>query len=242
MQVRHHLRNFSNMIIETENYIFEDSLVRIDKMLGVSMIEQKPSMELPFIKDIPVDRGVCSYCTVMTVRMEMENCPTVEKMKETKAFQSELSAILSSHDQCVDIIALGNYVTAVFSTPLKVNIEGVIDKAAMVNSLAQVVSRKAKDIGGGAISVYIGIHYGTTAIMRLGRLNVNEVEPKGVVWMGDIIKKTRELADMDAPDYRNLKITEVVYNNLKESYQKLFHKELFESYYGGDIINTKMKN
>lgn len=230
------------MNIEAEKYIFEDSLARIDKMLGVAMSEQMPSMELPFINDIPVDRGLCSYCTVMTVRMEIEKCPTVVRLKEMKVFQSELSAILSSHNQCVDIIALGDYVTAVFSTPLKVNIEGVIDKAAMVNSLAQVVSKKGKDIGGGAISVYIGIHYSVIAMMRQGRMNINETEPKGIVWMGDIIKKTKELADMDAPDYRNLKITEVVYNNLKDTYQKLFHKELLEDYYGGDIINTKMKN
>lgn len=230
------------MIIDNEKYIFEDSLLRIDKMLGAAISEQKPSMEIPFIKDLPVDRGLCSYCTVMTIRMKIEKCPTVERMKETKAFQSELSAILSSHEQCVDIITLGNYVTAVFSTPLKVNIEGVIDKAAMVNTLAQVVSKKGKDIGGGAISVYIGIHYSVIAMMRQGRMNINETEPQGVVWMGNIIDKAKELADMEAPDYRNLKITEVVYNNLNDTYKKLFHKELLENYYGGDIINTKMKD
>lgn len=230
------------MFVDTITYNFEDSLSRIDKMMGVVMTEQKPSVEIPYLDDLPEDRGVCCYSTVMAIRLDIEKSPTAERMKETRAFLSEAYAILASHDHCMDIITLGNYMTAVFSTPLKVNIERVIDKAAMINTLAQVVSIKAKKLGGGELSVYIGIHYAVTVLMRQGRMNVNEAEPKRVVWMGDIIDKAKKLAEMDAPDYRNLKITDIVYNNLNDTYKKLFHKELLEPYYGGDIINTKMKN
>lgn len=230
------------MYIENEKYVFEDSLVRIDNMMGVAISEQKPSTEIPSLKELPVDRGQCSYCTVMTIRMTIEKCPMVERLKEVKAFQSEMSAILSSHDHCVDIIVLGNYVTAVFNTPLKINIEGVIDKAAMINTLAQVMSKKAKDIGGGSVAVFIGIDYGIAAMMRQGRMNVNETEPRGVIWMGDVIDKAKELSDKEALDFRNVKISEAIHQNLGKSYQNFFHKELLEPYYGADIINTKMKN
>ena len=46
------------MLVDTTAYNFEDSLSRIDKMLGVVMAEQKPSVEIPFLDDLPEDMGV----------------------------------------------------------------------------------------------------------------------------------------------------------------------------------------
>ncbi len=74
------------MFVDTITYNFEDSLSRIDKMMGVVMTEQKPSVEIPFLEDLPEDRGVCCYSTVMAIRLETEKSPIAERMKETRAF------------------------------------------------------------------------------------------------------------------------------------------------------------
>ena len=128
--------NDLSMFVDTIVYNFEDSLSRIDKMMGVVMTEQKPSVEIPYLDDLPEDRGGC-YSTVMAIRLKAEKSPTAERMKETRAFLSEAYAILASHDHCVDIITLGNYMTAVFSTPLKVNETGTRPGGSLKKDCAQ---------------------------------------------------------------------------------------------------------
>ena len=68
-----------SMFVDTIAYYFEDSLLRIDKMLGVVTTEQKPSVEIPILENLPVDRGLCCYSTVMTVRLESKR-PLLRKV------------------------------------------------------------------------------------------------------------------------------------------------------------------
>ena len=231
------------MIIETEQYNFEESLSRIDQMLNFQIADESASVRVPILDDIPTKGGVVTNCSVLQI--EMKSSPLLDVYSSLlcvyRAFLSEAVAILSSHSHCVDIIVLGTRMTAVFSTPFKYNIESLIDKAAMVNTLAQVVTKKAKGLGLPGITVRIAIDYGKAMLMRLGKFNVGEVMPSSLVWMGAPVEGASKLIDNTNHDW-NIWISGVIYQNLKEEYKKFFHHEMEYEGYGADIINTYMKN
>jgi len=230
------------MIIENNpQYNFEESLVRIDQMLNVQIVEDEASAQVPILPELPVRGGVITNCSVMQIEMVVSGESCGESLKVLRAFLSEAVAILSSHVHCVDVMVLGTRLTGVFSTPYKNNIESLIDKAAMINSLAQVISRKAKGMGLPGLTVRVGIDYGEAMLMRFGKYNVSETTPSALAWIGKPVNKASELLDTPNHDW-NIWISWVVYHNLSDTYTKFFHHNDIPEAYGADVINIAMKN
>ena len=168
------------MILEPSRFSFEESLSRLDQMLNVQgAVEDIPLASVPPLSDIPRKGGVVAYCSVMQLEMKVssDNSST-QLINLFRAFISEAVAIVSSHPHCIDVLALGTRLTAVFNTPLKKDIEALIDRVAMINSLAQVVSKKAMGVGLPEIRVGMGIDYGKVMLMRLGNFKIEEMVPK----------------------------------------------------------------
>lgn len=230
------------MIRETIQYNFEESLTRIDQMLNFQVADENVSPQVPTLSELPTKGGVIIYCSVMQIEITPSLLDDYGKLVIVyRAFLSEAVAILSSHDHIVDIMVLGNRLTAVFSTPFKNNIESMIDKAAMVNTLAQVVSKKAKGLGLPGITIRIGIDYGKAMLMRFGNYNTSEIMPASLSWIGAPVEGVSKL--IATPNYNlNLWISNIVYQNLTEDYKKFFNHEVEYGGYGADIINTYMKN
>ena len=229
------------MIIETEKYNFEESLSRIDQMLSFQITEDEVSSSVPTLSEIPTRGGNITYCSVMHIVINSSSGNNSQMVKIHRAFLSETIAILSSDNNCIDAVVLGNSLTAVFTTPFKINIEQMIDKSAMINTLAQIVSKKAKGMGLPCLSVRIGIDYGKAILMRFGKLNTAEINPKELVWMGKPIEGAMKLAETPE-NSKNIWISSIVYQNLSEEYTKFFHHEVEWGCYGADIINTHMKS
>lgn len=231
------------MIIEPSRYNFEESLSRLDQMLNVQgTVEDKPLTSVPLLNDIPRKGGVVAYCSVLQLEMKVssDNSPG-QLLNLYRAFLSEAVAIVSSHSHCLDVMALETRLIAVFNTPLKKDIEALIDKVAMINSLAQVLSKKALGLGLPEISVRMGIDYGKMMLMRLGKYNAEELFPNALTWIGDPVTKTAEL--LSATDQSMIiGISDIVYGNLSEDYRKLFYRKKDCSDYGANIINSYMKN
>lgn len=230
------------MIRETIRYNFEESLSRIDQMLNFQLADENASSQIPPLIELPIKGGVITYCSVIQIEIKPSLSDDYGKLLAVyRAFLSEAVAILSSHSHIVDIKVLGSRLTAVFSTPFKNNIESMIDKAAMVNTLAQVVSKKAMGVGLPSILIRIGIDYGKAMLMRFGNYNISENMPVSLSWIGAPVEGASKL--IDTPNHRwNLWISSVVYQNLTEDYKKFFHHEVEFGDYGADIINTYMKN
>lgn len=231
------------MILETSRYSFEESLSRLDQMLNAQGKAEDPTLSsVPLLSSIPRKGGVVTYCSVLQLEMKVSSENSFEKIIYLyRAFLSEAVAIVSSHSRCLDVVALGTRLTAVFNTPLKKDIEALIDRAAMINSLAQVVSKKAAGVGLPEINIKIAIDYGKVMLMRYGKYHVEEMEPQALVWIGDPVERTARL--LSASDLTVMVlISDIVYGNLNENYQKFFHRNLKYSCYGADVINSYMKN
>ena len=211
-------------------------------MLNLQIGEEETSAQVPILTELPTKGGVITNCSVMQIEIASTSAESCEaNLRVLRTFLSEAVAILASHKFCVDIIVLGTRLTGVFSTPFKINIEALIDKAAMINSLAQIISRKAKGMGLPEITVRIGIDYGEAMLMRFGRYTATETMPSALAWMGRPVKKASELIDMPNGDW-NIWISWAVYHNLSDAYTKFFHHVEEFGAYGADIINTIMKN
>lgn len=230
------------MIIDSNiQYNFEESLSRIDQMLNIQNLEEVASAQVPILSELPVKGGVVTNCSVLQMKMIMPSSAYGSFLRVYRAFLSEAIAILSSHNHCVDIAVLGTRLTAVFSTPYKKNIESLIDKAAMANSLAQVVSQKARGMGLPDVDIRIGIDYGEALLTRFGVYNASEIKPSSLIWYGRPIEKTSKLIETPNDNY-NIWVSGVVYQNLNDEYKKFFHHESEFDCYGADIINIYMKN
>lgn len=230
------------MITEKSIYNFEESLFRIDQMLNFQISEEETRSSIPNLNVIPAKGGVITNCSVMQMEMTPSSSSDYSQLLRVyRAFLSETVAILASNINCVDIKALGTQLTAVFNTPFKNNIETLIDKTAMINTLAQIVTKKAKRLGLPGISVKIGVDYGNVMLMRYGKLNNDEVYPKGLVWIGKPVEGAQML--VERPVFgRNIWISDVVFQNLSEEYTKFFQREKESGCYCADIINMHMKS
>lgn len=230
------------MIIETAQYSFEESLARIDQMLNFQLADENASPQVPVLAELPSKGGSITNCTVMQIQVNASSSDNYGALITVfRTFYAEAVAILSSHSYIVDIQVIGSRLIAVFSTPFKNNITSAIDKAAMVNTLAQVVSKKAKGLGLPSITIRTGMDYGKVMLMRFGNYNVGEVMPSALAWMGGPIDGSSKL--ISTPNHEwNLWVSSVVYQNLNDDYKKFFHSESEYGGYGADIINTYMKN
>lgn len=230
------------MIVDISQYNFEESLTRIDQMLNLQTMETEPLESIPELNKIPMKGGVMANCSIMQVELITPSSRDHGALLRVyRTFLSEAVSIVSSHIHCVDVMTLGSRLIAVFSTPFKKNIESLIDKTAMVNTLAQVISKKTQGMGLPSITVRIGVDFGEAMLMRLGKYDVNEQYPSGLAWMGSPVNKASEL--IGKPGHgMNIWISNVIYLNLSDDYKKFFHQDAESGDYGADIINTQMKS
>jgi class 3 adenylate cyclase len=230
------------MIIETVQYSFEESLARIDQMLNFRLADENASPQVPVLSELPSKGGSITNCTVLQIQVNVSSSDNYgELITVIRAFYAEAVAILSSHSHIIDIQVIGSRLIAVFSTPFRKNIASAIDKAAMVNTLAQVVSKKAKGLGLPDITIRMGMDYGRVMLMRFGRYNAAEIMPSALSWMGDPVDGSSKLISTQKHGW-SLRVSRVVYQNLNDDYKKFFHYEEEFRSYGADIINTYMKN
>lgn len=230
------------MIIETAQYSFEESLARIDQMLNFQLTDEKASPQVPVLSELPSKGGCITYCTVLQIQVNASSSDNYGALITVfRAFYAEAVAILSSHSHVIDIQVIGSRLIAVYSTPFKNNIASAIDKAAMVNTLAQVVSKKARGLGLPGITIRTGMDYGWAMLMRFGRYSAGEVMPSALAWMGGPVDVSSKLISTPNPEW-NLWVSSVVYQNLNDDYKKFFHHDAEFGCYGADIINTYMKN
>lgn len=230
------------MTIETAQYSFEESLARIDQMLSFQLADENASPQVPILTELPSKGGSITNCTVMQIQVNASSSDNYGALITVfRAFYAEAVAILSSHSHIIDIQVIGSRLIAVFSTPFKNNIASAIDKAAMVNTLAQVVSKKAKGLGLPSITIRTGMDYGRAMLMRFGNYNTGEVLPSALAWMGGPVDGSSKLVLTPNHEW-NLWVSSVVYQNLNDDYKKFFHLESEFGGYGADLINTYMKN
>ena len=200
-----------------KKYNFEDSLSIIDEIKDLNIPE---FIYTDGIANFTNNRNspMSAKATCLCVRFE-----GVEEsdVKIYACLYSEISSIMKSADTHLITQYEGNMLIGIYNTRLKINIEELIDIAAKINSITEIITYKfSKDLGSKEISACIGIHYGNTYFV-----NGDYAEIK--------LAKTSN-------DSGKTLISPTVYQNLSDSYQKFFNYS--NDTYTAILINTVMSN
>lgn len=230
-------------------YKFDDSLDRIDRILDgyIKPLDIKDANEIKRAKiDLSPKTGAYVIGTVLVITFFVEsNVKLINKLKVYRAFTSEVISLLSANEDCEDIYTYGNKIIAIFDTPFKNKIEKVIDNAASICSLTDIINKKAKNSGYPKIKVSTGVHYGEMLMLSFSEYDARDNHPeKEVQYISPIISRAESLCNrgFEAVTSR-IYITDVIFNNLKLDYQKFFkYLDEQKTSYCSNLNNIQMNN
>lgn len=128
-------------------------------------------------------------------------------------------------DICIDYQIIGSQVIAFFNTPIRSNINDMIDIIATLNSFIKLISYIVKKKFNITLSSNIGIDYGE--ILRINNIRQSRID--GVIsketFHGKSIDNAISLSRLDI-DYEDnyIVISDTIKKNLKDKYQSYFTK------------------
>lgn len=236
-------------ITKRRPYALIDSLDRIDRILDgyIKPLNQIDAKEIKRAKiDLSPKTGAYVCGTVLVINFFAEgDVKLINKLKVLRAFSSEVCSILTANIDCEDIYAYNNKIIAVYDTPLKNKIEKVIDNAASICSLSDIINIKAKNSGYPKLHVSTGIHYGEMLMLSLSKYDAQDKHPENEVqYISPIISRAEMLCNrgFEAVTSR-IYITDVIFNNLTLEYKKFFkYLDDSKTSYCSDLHNIQMNN
>lgn len=217
------------------SYNFTESLKRLDLRLN----EQIDIQYLSGILSNNEQFSQFAYCTVVAVRFSISEGANISEAKAVKTlgcFVSEACKIFHANESCIDVIVNESMITAVYNTPLKIDMNDLLDDLAMIKSIALVISKKA-ELENERIIVKIGACYDKLSMSIVESENTH----KQYLWRGNAIDKVYKLSE-NAQD-GSILINKLIWNNITDANQKLFElNSKFEEVYEGRIGNIVMNN
>lgn len=145
-------------------------------------------------------------------------------------------AVFSENPRCRFVQSFEGYILGIIDTPFKSDIDMALDSVGKINSLFYLVNKVQADYMEPVVKMGIGMSYGQSL------LNV-ALNPESPVynWSGVAVKDAvsfAELACNNLKDNSNRVIASYsIYNNLKDSYKEIFHKEMLDDKYYSDPVN-----
>lgn len=156
------------------------------------------------------------YVTVVSVYFDSANVgPTTEHTTLVKSVYE----IFSENNHCRDIQTFYNYVVAVFDTPYKNDIDDVLDSVGKINALFTLVNKIRKQ-SLPAINKGVGMAYGQVLLSNCSQNNVPALN-----WSGETFRTAVAFSKDAMSEGSRVFAGYTIFNNLKEDYQKLFHKD-----------------
>ncbi|QPA33440.1 adenylate/guanylate cyclase domain-containing protein (plasmid) [Anoxybacillus caldiproteolyticus] len=235
-----------------KKYDFEKSLERMDDILDASDTNYEEVDEIPSRSELTFTNGFYMDCNAIFVDIRDSSelpdryyRPTLAKIY--RAYISEIVAIMNSYEICKEINIVGDCVSGIFEANKKEYSKTMVDVAAQINSLVKILNYKMSKKNIDPIKIGIGIAKGRALMIKAGfsGSGINDV-----VWMGDVVNEASNLcglANKDVPGV--IVISEKIYSDLEgyenfygEKYQSWFQRNLFQSYYYGDVVNISMND
>jgi hypothetical protein len=226
------------MKIRKNEFSFEESLKYLDEF-AQQMIDIKGLRVFRNIEtdEMPVEQIVKVFCAAMNIKVIKKFSHAGYHMEFVYAgVVSQILGVLQSSNllQHVDMQADGG-ILALLNAPMKKDVEDIINLAAQVRSINDVVLKKFRlPLGEQVISV--GIDYGPISYFASSYTNLEGI------FYGNAIVRAKILADAKED---SVNISEDIYMNLSEDMQKnLFvNKEMTGElkYYFSQLINIRMR-
>ncbi len=226
------------MKIEKNAFSFDESLKYLDQ-LAQQMAESQGLRVFRNVEmdELPVENVVKVFCGAMSIKMMPKSERTTFHMDYAYAgVVSQILSIIQSSAllRKVEIQADGGLLV-LFDTPMKKDVEEVVNIAAQVRSINDVVLRKFHmPLDEQVISV--GIDYGPISYFSSVYTNHDGV------FFGNSIMRAKKLADVKKD---SVNISEEIYMNLSEEMQRnLFvNSDVIGEmkYYHSPLINIRMR-
>ena len=182
--------------------------------------------------DITLLQEAWVTATLVSVYFDKAN---MQSPKEYSTLVQSIFAFLNENPRCMDIQSFDNCMVAVFETPFKPDIDNALDSVGKINALFNMVNKQHKAAGVGKIKKGIGMVYGRVLMSVLSK----ESEPI-CNWSGENFQTVLSYSKDAATEGSLVYVSFSIYNNLKEDYQKLFSKDLFDNKYLAQPVNIAM--
>ncbi|MEZ9188051.1 adenylate/guanylate cyclase domain-containing protein [Vibrio sp. 10N.286.52.F8] len=232
------------MKAEFSAYDFAKSRERIDEILKGADANYTEKKSIPSRDELTFNNGFNVYCSAIFVDIrkskelnKKHTNPVLAKIYKT--YISELIALIKSHSKVKEVCIEGDCVWGIIDTPKTYDIDALFDIAAKISSLIDTLNIKYKKRGYSEITVGVGMSYGKSLLIKSGYKGsgINEV-----VWLGSLVSEAAELCGFGNKSYSDneIMVSNVFYNNLKESNQNLLSKNYERDCYHGNVINTGM--
>lgn len=222
-------------------YNFIESLARIDETLG-RLLPNEYRSEIPQINEIDDNQVYKVSATIVVVNFDCNrktffDTAHSDSQKMFMSFVSEVIAIGRSNPNCRDIIPKDKSVTMVYSTPMKADLNAVIDDAARIRSLGMIVSKKGGEKDFPEVNVSIGIDYG-----HLHMLPVEHAQngTRQYLWIGSPLENASRYA---SGTLHEIIVSNIVWKNLTDKNRGMFSSTHdTDNTYHSALINIMMNN
>lgn len=185
--------------------------------------EPKILKNLMEINDLSAVGCAKVYVTVVCVFFDGIDKDTSE---DHSILHNAIVRIFAENTKCLDIGSHGHYVTAVFDTPFKTDIDNVLDSVGKINATFNIAYNVRKSTSFFGLRKGIGMAYGEVLLTTMG-----SGEKAICNWDGGAFETATHYAK-EAAENANSRVlaTYTIYNNLKEDYQKLFKEDGSDRY------------
>ena len=147
-----------------------------------------------------------------------------------------IARVLSEHPRCCFVQSFEGHVLGIIDTPFKSDIDMALDSVGKINALLNLANKVQADNLKPTVKRGIGMSYGQSL------LNI-ALNPESPVynWSGGAVKEAVGFAELACNDtdnrVRSVYASYTIYNNLKDSYKELFHKDVLDDKYYSDPVN-----
>lgn len=188
--------------------------------------EPKTLKNLMEVNNLSELKSAMVFVTVVSVFFDGINTDSPE---DHSILHNAVVRIFEENPKCRDIVSQGHYITAVFDTPFKSDIDNALDSVGKINAIFNIVYNVRKSTRIFGIRKGIGMAYGNVLLTTSGTGQQTICN-----WSGSTYETATGYAK-EAAENANSRVlaTYTIYNNLKEDYQKLFReagKDKYEAY------------
>lgn len=228
------------------NYSLISSLDRIDEILNADNSNFQEKDCIPSHDQLSFNNGFYVYCTALFVDIRDSSTMTNEHRRPVlakiyRSFISEMVALMNGNEKTKEININGDCVWCIYDTPYKSDIDDAFSLAARICSMVDILNYKLKKHGYTTYEVGVGIDYGRALMIKAGH---KYSEINDVVWMGDVVNNACHLCSEanSTPFDKRVFLSNVIYDNLNETNQKLCTKDFSRDIYQASIVNIEMNN
>lgn len=227
-------------------YSLKDSVDRINQIIIGGDIKCEERDSIPARSDLTYDNGFSVKCSALFVDIH-ESWELTDFHRNSmlfklyRAYISEVIAVMNGNPKCAEINVGSDYVSGVFDTPWKDDVDEVFSTATKISSIVDIMNYKFKKNNVKEITIGIGISYGKTLVLKSGYKGKGLSE---VIWVGGVLNEALKLAsyaNKESND-KEIMVSEIFYYNLSAENQKLLVSNSDRNCYHGNIVNSYMNN